>query len=209
MSLIQFNVAAKPIALFLDAVDAVLNSNTFLLPFARQGASVVSALQAFLHSPALAQELLQQDRQRDWYVFHCFDVEEMAYRPRRGLPLVLPHTQIIAQPLLGCGQVYLQDMLVCDGDKQLFFSPYQRPLSPPAAARLVADLLDCLMPNQPWQLWQIQPNFLRVRAPEQDGDGEWEDSEDWAYFEAGGSANTATVLLAQQQAYLLLSNGLP
>ena len=68
-----FDISAKPNKDFLDNVDLVLNSNTFILPFNIRLNNVSDSLQLFLATDNFQNLMLQQDKDRGWNNMHYFD----------------------------------------------------------------------------------------------------------------------------------------
>lgn len=67
------DILAKPVNDFLDAMDEVINSNTFILQFHIGFNVVKKSLELFLKSEVFITQLLGQDRERNWFKMQIFD----------------------------------------------------------------------------------------------------------------------------------------
>lgn len=78
------DISSKPIKVFLDKVDTVLNSNTFLLRFEVKTANIDENLLTFIRSESFIHQLEKQDNERGWFNMHYFDHEAGIYKFKHG-----------------------------------------------------------------------------------------------------------------------------
>src|SRR5690606_22219383 len=78
------DLSSPPVQRFLDAVDLVLNSNTFLLHFDIGEEKLQDALFHFINSPLFMEQLAMQDKQRGWFNLHYLDHKTGTYQVKRG-----------------------------------------------------------------------------------------------------------------------------
>lgn len=195
-----FKTNDQVIAAFLDGVDRVLNSNTFMLSFHLNDQDLPAALHSFVHSDDFVKQMLQQDIDRQWHNMHIYNEEENQYEVRSGtlvkenatLALSGPHTE---------GLQYLVAMLTGDFSKGSFYSFYNTKLTSEDAMSLVSDLIEFLFSNEKWQLFTIEPDFLTTAE-------EVGLTSHICYFEGDYGNDTATVLTDGKMAYLILTNGI-
>jgi hypothetical protein len=208
----HFNVACNPllsftmidiknpnISTFLDAVDSVLNSNTFLLQTtvsADQG-SIESQIETLLKGDCEAQ-LFQQDEEREWYFLNVFDVETMSYERREGV-LVKPNLGVEVLCELTDPNQYLVGMLTADPNIGNFKSFYGTQKSKQEAENIVAGFLSELSKSKPFQTFALQPDFLFNKTDK---------VSELYYFEGEKACDTATCFLCYDTFYLLLTNGI-
>ncbi|WP_049573068.1 hypothetical protein [Nonomuraea sp. SBT364] len=195
------DLASPAVDAFLDAVDAVMNSNTFLLKV-RAGARVTSGnraetLSAFLRDPLFHDMMLAADRSRNW--------GNLQPAAPGGSSLVLHGVRPVVRDLGREGfEGRLRWML------QRAFSPYGRHLDDERAEAVLGPLPEALFgaagaaPGQEeWSFCDVRPDFLRST-----GYYTGEPCPESAYFD-GGPSDTATFFYSGEVFHLLLTNGSP
>ncbi len=206
---------------FLDAVDEVMNSNTFLLKV-RADVPVhlgnrVEILDAFLRDRLFHEMMLAADQARDWWMFHEVPWEpDEPGAPMAGAPgsLVRDGFRLTLDPLDATGMVVRLRWMLTGA-----CSPYRRHLDEVRARDLVSGFLrqalgpvDGACPvepdrrsetEKPWKFCTVWPDFLRGM------DERTDESHQPAYFEGCESADTATFFHRGDVFYLLLTNGAP
>ena len=190
-----FNISAAPVKTFLDTVDIVLNSNTFLLKFYIHSNNVSESLFSFLKSESFIDQLAQQDKDRDWYLFHDFDNDTDRYKLKQGNILKDKiNLQVINSEFNG--REYLIAMLTGDMSKGLFYSYYSSQVEREIAETIVDDMLLYLIKGNQWELSIYQPDFLKDST-----------NDNIRYFEGSGGNNNASVIKYKKTGFLLLTNG--
>lgn len=79
-----FDISQNPVKLFLDTVDSVLNSNTFLLKFELKTENMNLDFSNFIHSESFITQISDQDKEREWFNMHDFDYKTKMYKLRKG-----------------------------------------------------------------------------------------------------------------------------
>lgn len=192
-----------PVKRFLDAVDQVLNSNTFLLSFHGQEDNLAESFQKFIECDFMDQ-LILQDAHRDWdnYWYYGQDDAKNAYKKE----------QVVRHQFNGSIQrmqpehrlAYLEDMLTTKSIMHHFKSPHQRSIPEYIAAEIVHNFIEAIMSGRPWRLFQVTPNFCYTLLEQE------EDPDIIGYFGGNGFGDSASILLRDDnKAYLLLTNGTP
>lgn len=186
--------AAPAVGAFLDAVDTVMNSNTFLLKVRADapvtGGDRAEVLSAFLRDPLFEEMMLTVDRGRGWWNLQDGDG-----------PLVVDGPVRPDVRELGAGGFWrrLRWML------REAFSPYGRRLDDEAAGAVLGPLPEALFGGDEagWSFCEVRPDFLR-------GTGYYSGAAcaGLAYFD-GGESDTATFFYRGDVFYLLLTNGSP
>jgi hypothetical protein len=195
------NVSPKPIKTFLDAVDLVLNSNTFLLHFYAKTSELNADLANFLKSESFMEQLAEQDKERGWYMLHYFDEQTESYRLRNG-NILKDSIALSIEEVQQERMEYLRAMLRGDTTKGPFFSFYAQQLGVEEARSIVDDFSSFISGHSEWRLFIIEPDFLKsaVEVYAQEGD--------LRYFEGDYGNDSATVILTRENGYLLLTNGI-
>lgn len=209
------------VSAFLDAVDTVMNSNTFLLKVRVDRPITVGGLRdtlgRFLGGPLFGDMMLAADRTRDWWMLHHapFEVnekEDTGWRVQNGLVLddarldlgridIVAFTARLRWMLREApspyrrhlGEEHAQDLIGA-----LFrdlFGPLSWPLATPMAQRCWAEAR--------WSFYTLRPDFLRSTEYYTG-----KPCPDLAYFD-GGAADTAMFFYQDDVFYLLLTNGSP
>jgi hypothetical protein len=192
-----------PKKVFLDAVDRVLNSNTFLLPFATRTGRIGEDLRKYLESPEFQREILKQDVERGWHNLQYSTDDAVSWQPKPGQLLKKGYELIISSPPIG-KQEYLVAMLTANLQAGNFFSPYGQQLDTPQAVAIVDTLVEWMFGRQPWQLCIVNPDFLYSAD---DFKGKYHEA--LFYFEGERGCDHAIVLQGPVTSWLLLTNGIP
>jgi hypothetical protein len=198
----HLDISSEPVKNFLDAVDSVLNSNTFLVEFEVVENQVATDLLSFLKSAFFISQLTQQDLEREWFNLHDFDGQTGNFQIRKGSLLsetLNLETEQIADEKLE----YLTAMLTTNSENWGFCSYHSQGLDYTTSKSLVSNLISFLCNCDEWHLYVIQPNFLKFV------DDTYSNGEDIRYFERKNSNNTATVIQCNNKGFLLLTNGIP
>jgi len=192
---------------FLDAVDAVLNSNTFLLHIPQANSQMPvqqwqSQVENYLTSEQFDEDLLQQDVLRCWDNFTRSKSSSKYFKRKNRVQF--KKSSITSN--------YLQAMLTDERIVMIpetlmpFYSPYRKGLKPQEANSLVRDFTSGLFAQEIWQLWTLSPDFLYSK-------GESRSLEQpisfLTYFEGSNcmATDSASLLISPQKAFLLLTNG--
>lgn len=197
----QMNISVKPIKSFLDAVDIVLNSNTFLLQFDLQSTDMKTELLNFLRSKSFIEQLANQDKERNWFNLHYFDNKNESYKLRKG-NILKDKIELKIKELENEKSEYLMAMLTGDTTKGRFFSFYSKQIDNEKARAVVDNFTSFLSAYANWRLFIIEPDFLK------DAVEVYSKDEDLRYFDGDYGNDTATVILTNDNAHLLLTNGI-
>ncbi|MCG8456915.1 MAG: hypothetical protein MI919_11595 [Holophagales bacterium] len=196
---------------YLDAVDRVANSNTFLLAAGdRLGSLTPAGIFDFLDSPAFSAAMYECDAERGWFNLHdTTDLPEQIesvrdlYSPRPGeLLCVEEPTQLDVVPLT---REALREKLLwlLVG----VWSPYRENLPDREAAVLVDGFLYAIEGDGVIASAALcEPDFLHS-AEYFRADDDFE-PEPLAYF-GGAAADLAAFFLAGANGYVILANGMP
>jgi hypothetical protein len=198
-------IADEPVKQFLDAVDAVLNSNTFILSFSVQSHDVLSSLTTFVNSSDFQLQLLKQDQDRLWHNLHLYNVDRDQYEARTGSVVKENCRLKITQPGFP-GHEYLMAMITGDTTKGSFFSFYATQKTREEAEALVKALISFLFKDQAWQLFIVEPDFL-WNAVERSPLEKYSTGEIF-YFEGDNGNDSATVIASKDTGFLILTNGI-
>lgn len=182
---------------FLDAADAVLNSNTFLVGLPLPAVDPAAALGGFIRSGGLQKAIFAADIARGWYNLHYFTAAGVA-EPLRG-NLSRTDCHLTSRVSRCTVSQYLEAMLSGDCRFGDFISFYCCGKPRDEACRLADRLLARLFPESQPALHLFEPDFLQGDAMETGGA---------YYFEEKGCDNAA-LLAGRTASYLLLTNGAP
>lgn len=199
LSLNMIDIKNPNISTFLDAVDSVLNSNTFLLQTtvsADRGA-IESQIEGFLKGDCEAQ-LFRQDEERDWHFLNIFDVETMSYQ-RREEVFVKPNLKVQVLCEVTDPNRYIVSMLTADPNIGNFKNFYGTQKSKLEAEEIVTGFLTELTKSKPFQTFALQPDFFYNKTDK---------VSELYYFEGENACDTATCFLCFDTCYLLLTNGI-
>ena len=196
----SFNIFDKPVELFLDGVDRVLNSNTFLFSFDLKGQSIQNAVRSFIFSETFLQQILQQDIDRQWHNMHAYDEAEGVYKPKPGA-LVKENCLLTLSGPRPDKQEYLMAMLTGDTTKGSFYSFYNTKLKRDEALGIVTNLVDYIFGREQWELFMLEPTFLWSAE-------EVQSNTIMSYFEGDYANDSATVLATGTNGFIILTNGI-
>ena len=195
------NITEEPIRTFLDAVDSVLNSNTFLLAFDINTKDIREALWNFLNDPNFIQQLANQDKQRGWYNLHNLNLDTQTYELKKG-NIVKDESQLKIEIPHFDRKEYLIAMLTGDTTKGRFRSFYHKQLKREIAEAIVNSLSYYLFSNKNWALYIVYPDFLK------DAIEVYSKDESLRYFEGDYGNDNASILKCGKKGFLLLTNGI-
>ncbi len=195
------DIRPAPIKIFLDSVDMVLNSNTFLLEFDPLTADINAELYHFLHSASFIEQLAKQDIERNWLNMHYFDNTLNAYQLKNG-HILKDNMCLKMQEVVNEKNDYLVAMLTGDTSAGRFLSFYSKQLDKVKAKNVVDHFTSYLSVYEAWRLFVVEPDFLK-NATEKYPKGE-----ELRYFQGDFGNDSATVILTKDKAYLLLTNGI-
>ncbi|OQP64627.1 hypothetical protein [Niastella populi] len=195
------DISIEPIKTFLDAVDTVLNSNTFILRFDLNSNDINTELLNFIKSESFIQQLANQDKERGWYNMHDFDYKTESYKLRKG-NIFKDKILLKIKEVENEKSEYLVSMLTGDTAKGPFFSFYSKQLEKEKSIELVDNLTSFLSVYSNWRLFIVEPDFLKNAVEV------YSKEEDLRYFEGDYGADTATIILTKDKGYLLLTNGI-
>lgn len=187
----------------LDALDTVLNSNTFLLSYVPlHPHSISQSMIAFLNSHSFLEQIFKQDHDRNWNNFHYWDSENSDYQQEDG-KIVKPDIELkITKPSVNV-RLYLMSMLTATNEKNgNFWSPYKKQKSEEDAEQLVNNFLKFIGYDEDSETLCIQPDFL-FTTKEMNSD-----SKILGYFEGEFASDSATLFVTNDKHYLLLTNGI-
>ena len=195
------DISAKPIKTFLDSVDSVLNSNTFLLRFDSKGSDLNTEFLSFLQSDSFIEQLAYQDRERSWFNMHYFDNKTESYKLKKG-NILKDNIELNIKEVENEKSEYLTAMLTGDTTKGRFFSYYSKQIDKEKARAIVDNFTSFLSVYESWRLFIVEPDFLK------DAVEVYSKEEDLRYFEGDYGNDTATIILTKDKGYLLLTNGI-
>jgi len=196
------DVSVKPVKHFLDSADTVLNSNTFILDFYIVENNIEESLKRFILSADFITQIMQQDKDRDWHIFHYFDTISDSFKVKSG-SLIEPGFHInISQPPCDKWE-YLTAMLTGDTSKGRFFSFYKKEIEKDKAGIIIDNLIAYLTQySGAWDLFIVSPNFLKYTEKT------YPKGEELNYFEGEFGNDTATVISYKDNGFLILTNGI-
>jgi hypothetical protein len=203
----MIDLKTKPIKDFLDAVDEVLNSNTFLLELhipARVG--IKTALDSFIRSEEFRNQFFLNDAEREWHNFHASkfntELKKREYWPRPGRLTLDNFSLDVSIPEAGKTE-YLIAMLTADHSIGHFFSPYSHQKERKQAEEITNAFVGCIANVENWELMVVSPTFLY------DGYNHRTEKNVICYFGdgAGCASDTATLIVSGEKGFLILTNG--
>ena len=196
------DISVQPVKHFLDSVDSVLNSNTFIVEFEAVHPDPEESVRQFLDSGDFTEQLVQQDRERDWYMFSDPDKTGHCFRIRPGSLLESIPSLTIGYPACDKRE-YLIGMLTGDTSKGSFFSFYRKEKSRKEAEIIVDNLTAYLSSySGEWDLFTIKPDFLKRTGRT------YPKGENLKYFEGDFANDTATLIRHRDKVFLILTNGI-
>ncbi|KOY87251.1 hypothetical protein AD998_14820 [bacterium 336/3] len=192
---------------FLDAVDMVLNSNTFLLYIPEANLQMPTFqwqnhVRAYIGSDSFDQDLVQQDILRKWNNFTRSKSTSKCFKRKNEVQL---KTSFIPLPYL---EAMLTDERVIEipETQSIFYSPYNKGIETKQAKNLVKNFINALFGESFWQLWTVNPDFLYSKG---DIRKLGQPVNFLAYFMGSDclATDSASLLINDQKAFLLLTNG--
>lgn len=203
----QSETPRDPIGAFLDALDEVLNSNSFLLdcPIDELQPDAESRLTELIRGPIFKDLLIAADIERGWKNYGEWDWETERYeRLHHSGDFFIPDVRLqVARLDYPAARRRMIDLLAHT------YSPYHKQLPEADAVAVTDRFLDELLEGDPtgWTFLAVAPDFLHTsgyfghptRSPERD---------DFCYFD-GGDADSCTVFHRPGKTFMLLTNGSP
>jgi hypothetical protein len=196
-----FDISRNPIKLFLDTVDSVLNSNTFLLKFELKTENMNLYFSNFIHSESFITQISDQDKERKWFNMHDFDYKTKMYKLRKG-KILKDKFELEIKEIEEAKKEYLIGMLTGDTTKGRFNSFYSKQIKKEKAKAIVDNLISDLSLYANWKLFFVEPNFLKDALENN------LKNKALYYFEGDFANDTATIILTKGNGYLLLTNGI-
>lgn len=197
----ELDISQKPIKTFLDSVDSVLNSNTFLLEFEIKTDNIKTDLLNFIRSDSFIRQISNQDIEREWFNMHDFDYKTKTHKIRKG-SILKNKIELEIKEIENGKNEYLTAMLTGDTTKGRFNSFYSKEIEKEKAKAIVENLTSYLSLYSNWKLFYVEPNFLKNAVEIYSKD------EELKYFEGDYGNDTATIILTKNNGYLLLTNGI-
>jgi hypothetical protein len=208
MQRLEHVMTAPGVSAFLDAVDARLNSNTFLLAHRVAEPDLARALAAYLHAPHFEAALRWADRQRGW---DNYSVQGPDGRAPRGGQVVRADARLRLTHIDEDALVQRLEWMLNVGGDWYGTAPKRTPEAAQTEARaFVAAVSGAAATGLPWAWCQATPDFLHSHAYfDYVGDSEHDEDEGrLAYFDGGG-CDGAIAGLSGDVLVLLLTNGSP
>jgi hypothetical protein len=226
--LIANHLEIQSVKQFLDAVDSMLNSNTFFLclPFANYSMAKIewqNKLKEYFESDSFDNNLLWQDSLREWYNYKLYsfsDIDsdignEWVYDGRKFKRKNEPKFTLYQGDKID----YLVAMLTDEGVIEIpetgiaFSCPHTKGMSKVIATDLVKDFIEAIFEEEIWYLWTINPDFLYSNAElnELSKDGRPTCiTRPLTYFEGQEwlATDSASLLISDTKAFVLLTNGM-
>jgi len=195
------DTSAKPVKVFLDTVNSVLNSNTFLLQFEAKTDNIDEALLNFLKSESFIRQLAKQDIERGWFNMHYFDHKTENYKLKHG-NILKDKIELKIKEIATEKSEYLIAMLTGDTTKGRFCSFYSTQINQEKAKAIVDNFTSFLSLYGEWKLLFVEPDFLKGVLEA------YPKNEKLRYFRGDFGNDTATIILTNNKGFLLLTNGI-
>jgi len=191
---------------FLDEVDNVLNSNTFLIKLELDFSDSIQCqhqFTSFAKSEKLKSAVLKQDIERDWFNYHSVSNKGEYIIKEQG-PLVKQNDEITPSELTKeKGLRHLSAMLTVEQNDHSFWSPYDKQIERNKAEALVKNFIDELTCQQDFKILTLNTSFMYNKVDK------YSESQYMAYFEGDYGSDSATIIkVADGTAFLLLTNGI-
>lgn len=194
-------LAQSPILLFLEQVDRVLNSNTFLLEFfIHDRAEMRQEVMDFLQSGQFQAQILAQDLKR-FGNYQRSNNQKETLAPLVKSPIELQWENFAELEACAC----LQSLLTTRPVFRPLQSPYRCAMPEEEAQPFVDAFVAALMQGQPWELLVIEPNFCYTK--EEARQLQRTGVEVMSYFYDLWGDTALLLRRADGQAYWLLTNG--
>ena len=197
----------EPIKYFLDKVDTVLNSNTFLLKTKIAFENVLETernLHDFISSGKFKKQILKQDIIREWTNYHQVNDDGK---------LVITATGILAKPTFkiqlkrltkAASLTYFRSMLTVETDTNNynFWSPYSKAINSTEAMLYVQNFLGKLGEGQEFIVYTCNTDFCYSIGEQ------YHNEKVMGYFEGDYGSDSMTVIIRKDnEAFILLTNG--
>ncbi|MCP4442174.1 MAG: hypothetical protein GY810_24970 [Aureispira sp.] len=199
-------INTEEIRIFLDTVNKVLNSNTFILKTKANYLDLDIAqkeIKAFLMSKDFREGLMTQSKEHGWTNYHYYDKKDgNKLKPNERCRFVKNQFNLTFEPIpkKKCG-AYLRLMLMGDDPLGIFLSPYQKGVSKEEAVRVARTFLNCLLEKQQYRLFKLNTDFGYTHE-------ELRGTKDICYFSGGMSSDAATLIVREDNtAFMILTNG--
>jgi len=189
------DIENKFISNFLDALDEVLNSNTFLLEFNISNSDIEKSIIDFIYSDSFELQILEQDIKRKWFNDHSIDYKTKEFIVKKR-NVVNKNTSIITYRLDNPKE-YLIGLLMAEIQIDYIQSYYSKQKTRLEAEILVDNFVGTLFNDSDYNLFYIKPDFTN------------QDPKNLNYFDKNEFAsNTATAIVGIEKGYILLTNGI-
>lgn len=191
--------------LFLDLIDEVLNSNTFLLQTEINFKSLEEAkkdVHKFL-SEHFTHQLLEQDIARGWDNYYIAN-HKGDRMPMDNISFVKPSFDIQLQELDYENALYfLRTMITVETNDYNFWSPYSKQIETEKAIDIVKNFIYEITIDKDWKLFVLNTDFGYAKTDK------YHSKSTLAYFEGDFGSDSASIIVREDNtAYLLLTNGI-
>lgn len=181
---------------FLDGVDTVLNSNTFLLELTIEStdeSEIKRSLEKFLRSGEFKTQIIAQDKLREWN----------NYSHTKNGEIIKPEFTILLEQVLPNDVVsYFRMMLTVEPNTYNFWSPYCKQFNSEKSEALVKNFIWELTIGIGYKVFRLNTDFSYTQVERNDR------KNIMAYFEGDYGSDSATLILREDKvACLLLTNG--
>lgn len=192
--------------LFLDTVDTVLNSNTFLLKTEVDFDSIEELktdISNFIKSKDFTNQLLEQDVTRNWWNFQTFD-SKGNHLSKCKTEFVKPNFEIQLDELdEEKALLYLRAMLTVEKNNYNFWSPYDKQINTDKAIDIVKNFIYEIVVDKQWKFFTLNTDFGYSKTEKRNK------KTTMAYFEGDYGSDSASLIITEdKKAYLLLTNGI-
>lgn len=188
--------------LFLDTVDKVLNSNTFLLKTEVDFNSVKQTkveISNFIKSNDFIHQILEQDVIRNWNNYY-----EINHAQENDINFVKSDFEIKLEELNENEALYhLRTMITVEKNNHNFWSPYNTQIDKNKAMDIVNNFLYEITIDKKWKLFALNTDFGYSKTEKRNK------KTTQAYFEGDFGSDSASLIVREdKEAYLLLTNGI-
>ncbi|WP_040496522.1 hypothetical protein [Fulvivirga imtechensis] len=155
------DIKSVDIKAFLDGVDTVLNSNTFLLNTSvcfKSREKAADELFKFITSSNFIVQVLEQDLIRGWRNYQQNEPLVMQYLVKRNFRIKLSELSLEG------ALKYLKAMLTVEGNPYNFWSLYNTPIEESMANRIVRNFLKKIDPGSTVEVIHSKYRFLLFRG---------------------------------------------
>lgn len=199
------NLNKENIKQFLDSVDHVLNSNTFLLSLKVDyncPEKTIEQLTEFIDSGNFQKQILEQDVIRNWNNYQYLNPESLLFEAS-SKELIKPNYNIELKEIEKEKKIdYLVLMLIVEPNKYNFWSPYGRQYDKSTAKNILSTFLDEIVESRRWRLFTLNTDFCYSQVDD------YNDEEIMSYFQGDYGSDSASLIIAENDdGFLLLTNG--